>query len=100
MSTMPAPEPAAAPQPQMVQPQLTPQSFMLGLIDQPDGTKLIMFQTMSHTGSHFSHMPPDVADAIGTQLCELARQARGGSILIPPPGFQLPPMQLPNGHPH
>ena len=84
-------------QPQIVQPQPTPESWTFGTAQR--GMVVVIISTFS--GQHISFLPAAQAIVLGEQLVNAGRQSSSG-LYVPSPGAQLPllpPLTPPNGHP-
>lgn len=68
-------------QPQVVQPQPVPQTFVVQVINTPDMTMLVALQVMSPTGSHVSFLSADDAMSLAAQIEQAATHARTGLIV-------------------
>lgn len=68
-------------QPQVVQPQPVPQTFVVQVINTPDAAMLVALQVMSPTGSHVSFLSADDALALAAQIEQAATHARTGLIV-------------------
>jgi len=79
------------PQPQVVQAQPTPQSWIVET--HPPTHVVVMIASV--TGQHVSFLKIDDAEKIGQQIVDAARRARSGLVIAR--GVQLPPLQAPNG---
>jgi len=81
---------AEQPQPQIVQPQPTPETWRFDVLS--NGAVMITISCV--TGQHVSFLDAATAiDVIGPNIIAVGRQARSGLIL--PPGGSLP---MRNGH--
>lgn len=77
---------------QPIQPQPTPGTWR---VDTQLNVVVIVIATC--TGQYVSFLGPDEAVNIGEQITNAGRQAKGG-LIVPAPGFQMPPPSPPNGH--
>lgn len=70
-----------AKQPEVVQPQPVPQTFVVQVISTPTGDMLVALQVMTPTGSHVSFLSADDAMALAAEIEQAATHARTGLIV-------------------
>jgi hypothetical protein len=61
-----------------------------------DGTTWVKVRIFGASGERVSFLPAQGAVNVGEKLAETGKAA-AGRLVVPGPGTQLPPMQLPNG---
>lgn len=83
--------------PEVVQPQPSPETWMVSPVDTTEGPKMVMIRIASLSGVHVSFLDQEAAENIGKQIIAIAQTARS-SLVVPGPGFNLPPST--NGHDH
>jgi hypothetical protein len=77
---------------QPVQPAPTPGTWQIQ-VPQPN---VVVIVVHACTGPYFAFLGADEAVNIGEQIVNAGRQAKGG-LIVPAPGFQLPPPNGSNG---
>jgi len=65
----------------IVQPQPVNESWVVAPVTFEDGTKRVVIQIFSPTGTHVSFIPPEHCQSLGEQIIAVGRQAQTGLVI-------------------